>query len=98
MEKNKKFEDLKPEQQKALKFEGTKFVTKLFFNGVNFGGLIFLSNLILIFANLAFFHNTALLIVSSIVVDIALLRMMSKSNRVIAKSFSETAKKIIDAK
>lgn len=98
MSETRKFEDLSKEQQAALKLEGTKFVTKLFFNGVNHGGLIFLTNLIMIFANLTFFHSTPLLLTAVIVTDVILLRMMSRRTLEIGKSFQETAKKIINAK
>lgn len=93
----KKFEDLTKDQQISLKTAGRKFVTKMFFNGVNFGGLIFMSNLILVLVNEIYFKSTGLLITVCVVVDIVLLNMMSSANKQAASSFKEQARKIIDA-
>jgi hypothetical protein len=94
---SKKFEDLSKDQQKALRLAGRKFVTGMFLNGVNFGGLMFFSNLILILANMTFFNSTALLIVSSIVVNITLLHMMGQVNKQKAAEFKVKVKEIVDA-
>lgn len=98
MGETKRFEDLTKEQQRSLKIAGRKFVTKMFFNGVNYGGLIVFSNLTLILANLAFFNSTPFLFVSSVVVDIILLRMMMTANKETSTTFKEQVKKITEAK
>lgn len=95
--RSKKFEDLTKQQQKDIKIAGRKFVVSMFLNGVNFGGLIFFSNLVLIMANLAFFNSTPLLFVASVVVDIYLLNLMMKSNRETAEKFKEKVKNIVEA-
>jgi hypothetical protein len=94
---NKKFEDLKPEQQKAIKAAGRKLMTGMFLSGINFGGLLFFSNLVLIMAHVAIFHSTFLLFVLSVAVDIYLLRMMGQTNREKAEEFRTTVKKILNA-
>lgn len=93
----KKFEDLTRGQQAALRVEGRRLVTRMFFNGVNFGGLIFVSNLLLILANLVFFSSNIFLYASCIVADILLLNMMLSSIDRSAKSFKEKVDKILNA-
>ena len=72
-ETNKRFENLTPEQQKALKAAFRKMILSSLLTGANFGGLLFFSNSVLILANAAFFQSIPLLLVVSIVADIYLL-------------------------
>lgn len=93
---NKKFEDLTPEQQVSIKAAGKKMMIKVFFNGVNFAGLVFITNLILFMINLAYLDSSVTLLVATVSVDILLLNMLSRHNREVTDSFKETVKKIIE--
>lgn len=93
-----KFEDLTKEQQTALKSAGRKFVFKMFLNGVNYGGLLFMSNLILSLLNLSFFNSQGFLWTGAIVLAIVFLRMMGTANREAAQEFKERATEILEQK
>lgn len=95
---NKKFKDLPVAQQKILKAEGRRLVLRLLFNGINFGGLIALSNIALILLlNIANVNSTSLLFVAAVTIDIILLRMMSSSNKEATDRFKEKVKTATDA-
>lgn len=98
MSEVRKFKDLTKEQQLALKSAGAKFLLKMFFNGVNYGGLIFASNLILVLIHLTYTTSSLSLIGLCAVVDIVLLNMLFSANKTTSLSFQEQAKKILDTK
>lgn len=90
MSEIKKFEDLNKEQQDTIKKAGKKFILDGLFTGMNYGGLLGLSNLCLILANGAFFHSDFLMILACVVVDFKLLRMMGRANRENSETFRKT--------
>lgn len=94
-ETTKNFEDLSKEQQKALKVAGRNFVIGMFLNGINFGALLVVSNLLLAMINYTFFKSTVLLFFSCVIVDIYLLNLMSSANKEKAQKFKEKIKQIV---
>lgn len=92
---SKKFEDLSPEQQITLKKAGRKMVICGLMIGVNFGAMIFVSNLILVMANQLFFQSDLVLISSCVVADVILLNMMRISARHNAEEFKTTVNQIL---
>lgn len=94
-ETTKNFEDLSKEQQKALKVAGRNFVIGMFLNGINFGALFFVSNLLLLMMDYAFFQSKVLLFLLCVSVDIYLLNLMVSINKEKAKKFKDTVKQII---
>lgn len=93
-----KFKDLAKNKQVALNTVGVKFIVRMFFNGVNAGGLIFMSNLIFVLVNEMYFKSTPMLLVSCVIADIYFLNMMLKSNKETTQKFKDTVKQILDAK
>ncbi|NJO48198.1 MAG: hypothetical protein HC840_00620 [Leptolyngbyaceae cyanobacterium RM2_2_4] len=95
-ETTKKFEDLTKEQQAALKKAGRKFVIQMSLNGANYGGLLFMSNLILAFINMAYFNSQGFVLTGAVVLAIIFLRMMGSANKEAAQTFKDTVKKALD--
>lgn len=93
-----KFQDLTKEQQATVKKAFKKYVIGGFLTGVNYGGLLCFSNLIIIMANLAFFNSTPLMFILCVVADIYILKMMGKATRANNQAFAETVKKVLDEK
>jgi hypothetical protein len=98
MSEVKKFEELTKEQQDQIKKAGKKFIIKGLLTGMNYGGLIFFSNLVLVLANAAFFQSQIILIVLCVAVDITLLRMMGTTSGENAEEFRSTVKKVLEDK
>lgn len=98
MDEIKKFEELTKEQQDQIKKAGKKLVIKGLLTGMNYGGLIFFSNLVLVLANAAFFQSQMFLIVACVAVDITLLRMMGTASGENAEEFRSTVKKVLENK
>lgn len=97
MENTKKFEELTKEQQTGLKVAGRKMVLSMFLNGVNFGALIVIANLVLMLADATFFQSKPLLLILCMVTDFTLLRMMMSAIKEATDSFKEKVKNILEA-
>ena len=97
MSKTVKFEDLSKEDQATIKKAGAKLIRSSLLTGVNYGGLIFMSNLILMMFNTIYVQSEMLLFIACVLVDIKLFRMMGKANAENGKEFAETVKKVLDA-
>lgn len=95
MDQLKQFKDLPPEKQKALKLAGGKMVLNMFFNGLNFGGLLVLSNFILVLAH-SFHQSTVLLFTLCVITNFLFIKMMMNANKEAADSFKTQANKILD--
>jgi hypothetical protein len=98
MSEVKKFEELTKEQKDQIKKAGKKFIVKGILTGINSGGLIFFSNIVLILANDAFFQSQVFLIIACVTVDITLLNMMRTTNRQNTEEFRSTVKQISEHK
>lgn len=93
-----KFEDLSAEQQREIKKLGRNFVIKMLLNGVNFGGLIFLSNLVLILTHKLFLDSIPALFLLCVSVDILLLHGMQSKAKRLSDTFKEQVQKIVKTK
>jgi hypothetical protein len=96
MSKTVKFEDLSKENQEIVKKAGKKLLFSSLLTGANYGGLMFMSNLILVMINHIYFESQILLLIACVLVDIKLLGMMGKSNAENAKAFADTVKKVLE--
>lgn len=95
-ETTKKFEDLTKEQQKALKVAGRKFVFQMFLNGANYGGLLFMANIIVVFLNMAYINSQGFMWTAAIINAFIFLRMMSNASKEAAQTFKDTVKQALD--
>lgn len=96
MKKTLKFEELSKEHQSEIKKAGKKLFVSGLLTGANYGGLLFMSNLIIVFANGAFLNSKFLELAACVIVDIYLLKQMGKANRANASEFATSVKKVLD--
>lgn len=92
------FEQLPKYKQAALRKAGRSMMAGMFFNGINFGGLVFISNLVLILASALFFDYSSSVYIFCAIGDIILLKMMFSRNQQIAENFKTKVKNILEAK
>jgi len=96
MSKTIKFEELSKEDQADVKKAGKKLFVSGLLTGANYGGLIFMSNLVLMMLNGAYFNSQILLFIACVLVDMKLLSMMGKANAENVKQFADSVKKVLD--
>lgn len=92
-------QDITPEQKKQFKKAFAKFIAKGLLNGINFGALLVVSNVVAMLglqiyaADATLLHLTVL-----VIIDVALFNMFRKTNVANAEAFKEQVKKIKEAK